>query len=146
MGCGGSSLNSPKGTPVRITNPDESKDGITFNENDENIVVRFRQITDKTEPSLGGESLINIEKQTVYYLVSSTLSDETPKRHKLIYKGCTPNSFNNTVCSPFIGDTYVFNYLPQNFKKGSVKIRRKCETNSVSEIQYEDVVEYASPP
>jgi len=141
MGCGRSSLNSPTGTPARITDPDESKDGITFNENDENIVVRFKQITDKHEPMLGGESLINLEKQTLYNLVSSRLLDGTPKRYRLIYKGCTPNLLNNTVCSPFIGDTYVFNYVPPAVEMGSVRIRRKCDRNSTSEIQYEYPVE-----
>ena len=65
MGCGRSSLTSSRSTtPVRITNPDESKDGITFNENDENIANHILSILVDPGPS----DIITLEIPSSYYV------------------------------------------------------------------------------
>lgn len=142
MGCGRSKSDLPYNYVEIITSIDESKDGITFNELEQNIVVRFRQITDiPSDNILIGASLINHEKQSIYYLASSTVLDGTPKRLKLIYKGCSPTVLNKGNCYPINGDIFIFNYTPPTVGSGSVTIRRTCGKNTVSEIEYKSGVE-----
>ena len=103
MGCGRSSLkpSEPINTPPIVTNPDESKNGITFNENGNNVVVRFVYPLN-TEPlkmKEYGFQLVDLEamKYIPTNVDDKTIEGSNPGR--LIIKGSY---------TPKIGNTYIF--------------------------------------
>jgi len=160
MGCGRSKVaddtpstastnTAPVITPETTSSIDESKNGITFNENGTNIVVRFTPPVNSEGGTLS-YSLINNTRMIKY--TGSVVISAIPGTSRLKYvyanSGCTYYSIgeslnpseNPPICTPRNSNDYMFfAYLtPLNSETPVevLRITKTCGVSGLSQIRY----------
>jgi hypothetical protein len=132
MGCGRSSLKPSEtvNTPPIVTNPDESKNGITFNENGNNVVVRFVRPLN-TEPLVMksyGYQLWDLEAMKYISANEDVKTIEGSNPNRTIIKGSY---------TPKIGNTYIFEMFakienPPSEKASLLEMRQVCGSGTTT--------------